>query len=126
MHTKPIDPDVDDELSIYSTEGYYQGDSCRLRRFTLRTDGFASYGAAYRPGCLLTKPLRFAGKELLLNFSTAAAGWIRVEIRDAEGKPIPGFALADCPEIIGDHLERAVAWKGGSDLMPWLASPCDC
>jgi hypothetical protein len=122
VRTATCDPDVPEELSIYSTEHYYQGKSCKLRRFTLRTDGFASYAAGYRPGCLLTQPLRFAGKELLLNFSTAAAGWIRIEVRDADGKPIPGFRLEDCPEMIGDHIARPVAWKGG-DLSSLAGKP---
>ena len=36
--------------------------------------------------------------------------------QDPEGQPIPGFTLDECPEIIGDQIERTVAWKGGSDL----------
>ena len=51
-----------------------------------------------------------------MNFSTSIAGSVRVEIQDASGKPISGYALADCPEIFGDHLERVVAWKGGTDV----------
>jgi len=39
-----------------------------------------------------------------------------VEIQSLDGQPLPGFALADCPEIYGDEIERSVAWKGGKDL----------
>ena len=35
-------PTAPKELSIFTTEGYYRGDACRLRRFTLRLDGFVS------------------------------------------------------------------------------------
>ena len=51
-----------------------------------------------------------------MNFATSAGGGIRVEVQDADGKPIPGFALADAEEMFGDALERAVLWKGGGDV----------
>jgi hypothetical protein len=53
---------------------------------------------------------------LALNFATSAAGSIRVEIQDLDGKPLPGFALADCPPHFGDTIERVVTWRGGSDV----------
>ena len=107
--TKSDIPGTPDELSIYSTEGYCQGDSCRLRRFTVRLDGFVSVRANSQGGELVTRPLTFVGKILEINFSTSAAGSIRVEIQDSDGKPIPGFALDDCPETFGDQSDR---WPG--------------
>ena len=35
-----------------------------------------------------------------INYSTSAAGGLRVEIQRADGKAIPGFTLNDCIEII--------------------------
>ena len=64
----------------------------------------------------MTKPLIFEGKELVINFSTSAAGSVQVEIQNADGKPIDGFALSDCPEIFGDAIERVVTWKCGGDV----------
>jgi hypothetical protein len=58
-----------------------------------------------------------------LNFSTSAAGTIRVEIEDADGKPIEGFALLDNSEVFGDDLERVVTWKQGSDLSKLAGTP---
>lgn len=46
-----------------------------------------------------------------------------MEIQDAEGKPVPGFALADCPEIFGDEIERVVPWKDGADLASLRGAP---
>ena len=37
-------------------------------------------------------------------------------MQDPKGQPIPGFTLDECPKIIGDQIERTVAWKGDSDL----------
>ena len=99
------------EMSFYVIRNYGQP-SNYLRRYTLRPDGFASIHAPYGGGELLTRPLRFAGSQLMLNFSTSAPGGIRVEIQSAAtGAPMPGFALADSVESIGDQLDRAVAWK---------------
>ena len=55
----------------------------------------------------------------MLNFSTSAAGGIRVELQDAEGKPCPGFGLADSREMIGNEIERAVRWTTSGDVSPW-------
>ena len=60
----------------------------------------------------MTRPLTFTGRELVVNFSAGAAGGLRVELQDAAGTPLPGFALADAVEQIGDEIERVVTWKG--------------
>ena len=113
--TRPEIAGLPDELSIYSSESYYE-DGNRLRRFTLRMDGFVSVHAPFAGGEFVTRPLRFEGKQLLLNYSTSAAGSVRVEISDEAGQPIPGFALGDCPEAYGDSVEEPVRWRGGTDV----------
>lgn len=110
------------EMSVYVGRHYGQP-SIFIERLTLRTDGFASVHAPYRGGELLTKPVRFSGRELEVNVSTGAAGSLRVEIQDLEGKPLPGFALADCPEIIGDQIDRRVSWRGGADVSALAGRP---
>ena len=72
---------------------------------------------------MLTKPLTFTGKELEINYRTSAAGSVRVELQDAAGKPLPGYTLDDCPEIIGDEIERIVRWKAGSDVSKLAGQP---
>ncbi len=112
-----------DEISLYVVEGYYQGDSCRVRRHTLRVDGFVSVSSGLKGGSLQTKPLVFAGDRLELNFSTSAAGSVRVEIQDETGQPISGFSLADCSEIFGDSNARNVTWENGDDLSALAGQP---
>ena len=51
-----------------------------------------------------------------MNFSTSAAGNVRVELLDAAGKPYPGYALEDCDELFGDTLDRTVTWREKSDV----------
>ncbi|MFN7926105.1 MAG: hypothetical protein U0Q16_38765 [Bryobacteraceae bacterium] len=103
------------EMSLYVVRNYGQP-SIYLRRYTLRPDGFASVHAPYAGGEMVTKPLRFQGSKLEINFSTSAPGSVRVEIQDAAGAPIPGFAMADAREMIGDLVDRAVSWKQGASV----------
>ncbi|MFA6245195.1 MAG: hypothetical protein WC655_29905 [Candidatus Hydrogenedentales bacterium] len=108
-------PTGPNEMSIYY--GQHDGQkTAHLLRCTLRIDGFASINAPFEGGELLTKPLQFSGNELEINYSTSAAGSIRVEVQNAAGEPIPGFTLDECPEIIGDQIERVVTWKAGGDV----------
>jgi lysophospholipase L1-like esterase len=110
------------ELSIYSLENSWKP-TCRLRRFTLRIDGFVSVQAPFAGGEVVTRALRFAGASLVLNLSTSAAGSVRVELQDEAGHPQPGFALSDCEEIFGDSLRRRVRWKAGADVRSLAGKP---
>ncbi len=112
-----------DELSIYATENFYSGGTVRLRRHTLRMDGFVSVNAPYTGGQFTTKPLAFDGRELVINYSTSAVGSITVEIQDAEGNSVEGHRLEQCREIYGDHIERVAKWEGGSDLSSLARKP---
>jgi hypothetical protein len=85
-----------------------------LERMTLRLDGFSSLNAPYVGGEMTTKPFTFSGIELAINYATSAAGSIRVELQDEAGVPILGYGAQDCRELIGDEIERVVAWEGGS------------
>jgi hypothetical protein len=105
----------EEEISFY-VQRDYGFKTNGLERFVVRTDGFASVRAPYGGGEFLTRPLRFSGNELVLNYATSAAGGIRVEVQDRKGEPVPGRSLNDCPEIIGDEIERVVRWQEGSDL----------
>ncbi len=109
-------PGAPNEWSLYSTEGYYEGAMCQVRRFTVRRDGFVSVQAPLSGGELTTRPLTFGGSALSLNVSTAAAGEVRVEIQTPEGQPIEGFNAACCEAVWGDAVERKVTWKHQSDL----------
>lgn len=103
------------EMSLYK-QAHYAQPSCELVRFVLRTDGFVSVRAGFGGGEMVTRALRFRGKALWINLSTGAAGGVRVEIQDEGGVPLPGFALADAVEQVGDEIGRRVEWRGGWDL----------
>lgn len=116
VETKSLLPGAPNELSLYAVESYWTGNSSVLRRYTLRLDGFVSVNAPMSGGELITKPFIFTGAKLVINFSSSAAGDIRVEIQDKNGQPLPGFSLAECPPVFGDTISRTVTWQGGCDL----------
>jgi hypothetical protein len=112
------------ELSLYASESYWHGNGSALRRYSLRLDGFVSVNApAGTGGELITRPLTFSGSALHLNFSTSAAGGIRVELQHLDGTAIEGFALADCQELFGDTVDRSVSWRGGYDVSSVIGKP---
>lgn len=95
------------EMSLFLTGG---------RRYSMRIDGFVSVNAPLETSEFITRSLKFVGSTLEINYSTSAAGQVRVEIQDANGKPIPGFSLEDSEPIYGDHIASTVRWKGNPDL----------
>ena len=117
-------PDSPNELSIYATEGYWEGTSTSIRRYCLRVDGFVSANAPLSGGEAVTKPIIFEGGNLTINAATSAAGSVRVEIQDVDGNPIDGYRLEDCPEIICDTLRHVVRWRErGGDVRPLEGRP---
>ena len=116
-------PGAPNELSLYALENYWHGKGSALRRYTLRLDGFVSVSANWKGGSLLSKPIIFEGDSLELNFSTSAAGSIRVEIRDIEGKALPGFSLEDCPVYFGDSVAKTIVWNNQPDSSAHAGQP---
>jgi hypothetical protein len=106
------------EISLYAVEGYWRNQRTTIRRHTLRIDGFVSLQAALAGGEIVTRPFVYSGARLSLNISTSAGGGAQVELEDAAGAPIEGYALEDCHQIVGDTLDYTVRWKKGADLSP--------
>ena len=115
-------PGNDREYSVYATEAYYTGPDTRVRRFVYRVDGFVSVRAE-EGGELLTKPLTFSGKSLRVNYTTSGTGRLRVELQDAAGKAIEGYALDDSKPLRGDAVSQAVGWKNGTDVSTLAGKP---
>ena len=102
-------------MSFFVNRNYGQPSSY-LERYELRLDGFASVHAGYKGGEMITRPVRFRGAELEINYSTSAAGSVRVEIQDESGQPVTGYPLADARESIGDEIAGTVMWKSGPSV----------
>lgn len=110
------------EWSMYVSEHYGWPDN-RLRRLSLRPWGFSSINAGYHGGEVSTKPLTFSGSALRINFSTSAVGSVRVELQDAEGNVVPGYAFDDMHPIYGDQLDFPVSWKDNGNVGALLGRP---
>ena len=112
----------DTEMSMYGMENAHLPTQ-RIRRYTMRTDGFVSVSAGYRGGEFTTRPFMFTGRKLELNYSTSAVGSIKVEMQDADGYALPGFGVDDFPEKFGDEIDGSVSWDGGGDVSALAGRP---
>ena len=118
----------DKEISLYVSENYgnYPAEANkipRLYRTTVRIDGFVSVNAPYAGGEMITRPLIFKGKKLVMNYSTSAVGYVKVAILDEDRKPLSGFGAGEAVEIYGDEIERIVSWKHGADVSRLAGRP---
>ncbi len=91
---------------------------------TIRANGFTYYhpSATAQPGSVTTIPIHSpvgASRKLAVNIEglAAPAAAFTVEVLAADtGRPVDGFAAADCLPVGGDGLAVPVAWKGGAEL----------
>ncbi len=113
-------PGDDRHYSVYATEAYYRGPAGRLRRFTYRLDGFVAVRASQ--GELVTRPLRFQGDRLRVNYA-APQGEVRVELQDAAGTAIEGYRASQCIPLRGDAMDQIVAWQDGAEVSRLAGQP---
>ncbi|MCM8822218.1 MAG: hypothetical protein NC831_05325, partial [Candidatus Omnitrophica bacterium] len=70
-------------------------------------------------GYFVTHPIVFDGDRLIVNYSTSAAGLVKIEVMDMEGKLIEPYTA----ELYGDSTEQVVEWKTGQDLSKIKGKP---
>lgn len=70
-------------------------------------------------GMIVTKPFVLAGSKLQINVK-AEKGMVRVDVLDAEGRPIPGFSGAKSQEFQAvNQLRLEPRWNRSADLSRW-------
>lgn len=125
---------IGDELSIYyvganrdhdgnidpAANGKHQSG---IGRGVLRLDGFVSADTDQSGGELTTKPILFAGNRLELNLATSATGSVQVELQDANGKAISGFAVGNSDKLTTDDVRKTASWNGTSDVSKLAGKP---
>ncbi len=99
------------EMSVYYPQHYAQPSNF-LVRAALRLDGFTSINTGFDGGEMVTKPFTFTGTQLEVNMATSGAGFIKVEVQDANGKPFKDFGIDDSQEMYCDQIKRVVKWQG--------------
>ena len=141
IYANPWPITVGDELWIYySGRGYTHDESWLLNtgktewdelktrqsgifRATMRRDGFVSADAGYGGGEFTTPVLQFGGARLELNCDGAAGGWLKVEIQDPDGQPLPGYGLADAVAVVGNSTCKPVKWTDRDTVEKLIGQP---
>lgn len=100
-------PGAPREISMYMHDGYRVND-VKMYRYAIRLDGFFSWRCDYEPGKVVTKPMVFDGDRLSINFSTSAAGYVRIRLLDADGSALEGY---DSGNLFGDSVDRLVDFE---------------
>ncbi|MCX8065808.1 MAG: hypothetical protein N3G21_11665 [Candidatus Hydrogenedentes bacterium] len=104
------------EMAIY-IQKHYALPSGHIQRYTLRLDAFTSISAGFNEGYIYTKPFRFSGKQISLNFATSATGYVLIEIQDEKGNTILPFSYENCIPLKGNKIEKVIKWKDKKDIL---------
>ena len=99
------------EMSIYAHTCAGQPGAA-LRRYSLRLDGFASLRAPHAGGEALTRPFSFSGNRFCINYATSSRGLIRFQFETPDCRPLEGLAFPDCPDIVGNEIDREIRFRG--------------
>ncbi len=83
---------------------------------TLRLDGFASLNAGDEPGTVVTRPLTFDGKRLLVNAEVDEGGYVKAELRTVWGEVVEPYSLANCQPVTDDVFEGRITWAAADTL----------
>ena len=94
-----------------------------IGRAVMRLDGFVSADVEYTGGEIVTPTIRFAGSALQLNLDASGGGSVRVELLDAKGQPVKGFARSDATPLCGNSVRMPVAWGDVRDVSPLAGKP---
>lgn len=99
------------EISVYGTENYYEATPGRVRRFVYRVDGFVALRGGADGGEVTTKPLRYQGQRLLLNYVVRTGGTLTVEAVNEAGS-----VIGKSKPLSGDAIDAPVEWEQDPDL----------
>jgi len=109
------------ELSLFASEKY-RTDAARMRRYSLRIDGFVSveaprgWGVSHRTPGVRRRRVRPELRDV--------RGGDRRGRTPGTGRDDPRRVLAgESPELLGDDLERVVTWSGGRSVGELAGDP---
>lgn len=99
-------PGKPNEISVYGTENYYESTPGRVRRFVYRVDGFVALRGGEEGGEMLTQPLRYEGRRLLLNYVVQSGGTLKIEVLDNSGQ-----VIGRAKSLSGEGVDVPVTWE---------------
>ena len=110
-----------DEIRFYYggyAEGATGGDDITFKTgvgmASMPRDRFAALWPQDEIGQVTLRPLDLSGYQSLTLNANAAAGSVQVEVLNADGYRVRGFAREDALPITGDGLHLPVRWRGSS------------
>ena len=65
---------------------------------------------------LATQPFMADGDRLVVNAACGPGGYLKVEVRDARDRVLPGRGLRDSDTFTGDSVRHTITWRGDADL----------
>ncbi|NLX06373.1 MAG: hypothetical protein GXY33_14640 [Phycisphaerae bacterium] len=89
---------------------------------SLAVDRFVAL-SAHHPGFVLTEPIEVTAPRLLVNMQNTY-GFVQVEVRDEENRPIDGYTAADCPKMQERSVAVPVRWNRKDDLGELVGRRC--
>ena len=93
-----------------------QKESGKIGLAKLPLDRFICQQACEKVGTIVTKPFILEGNKLEINVD-ASAGWIKVEVLDAKGNPIPRYSERTAMKYKSvDELRLSPEWRESRDL----------
>ena len=115
---------LDDEIRYYymGTNMFHQNhwelepQTAGIGMASLQPDRFFALAAGDEPAALVTVAWQTTDPRLFVNAAGEADGWLKVEVLEADNRPIPGLGLADCEPVTGDRTDHPVRWRGGAGL----------
>lgn len=96
------------ELSMYLADNHWMSEPAVLYRHAVRQEGFASCFAPYDARRITTKPFRYDGELLSINFATSAWGSLRITLTAEDGHALISG------ELFGDSIDRIVDFENGT------------
>ena len=81
----------------------------------LRRDGFIYLESVSHTGRLMTRCLHLSGPLNLKLNVRAPYGWVRVQLSNVSGQPLPGYSFEDCQAFRGDEYLWEPKWDGATE-----------
>ncbi|MBQ7931937.1 MAG: hypothetical protein IJ334_13100 [Clostridia bacterium] len=96
-----------DDKFLFYIQRHYMWDDCGIWIYSIPRYRFASVGAGWDGGRIVTKELKFETEDIHINYATSAYGSIRLKVMDMQG-----CVQHDSGEIFGNELSHRVHFDG--------------
>jgi hypothetical protein len=87
-----------------------------IMRAVQRKDGFAALVAGTGGGRVMSAPVTITGSHLHVNYDAGAWGEVRVELLDADSRPLTGYTVNESAPMVGNVVYGQVLWSDLRDL----------